>query len=117
MFSKKDINDYAKEARDTSGAVLVDVRNRKEYEQGHLPGAVNIPLPDIQFSIGKLGPVSTPLFVYCLSGARSRQACNNLKNCLSGARSRQACNNLKKMGYEHVVNMGGISRWTGELEK
>ena len=101
MFSKKDINDYAKEARDTSGSVLVDVRNRKEYEQGHLPGAVNIPLPDIQFSIGKLGPVSTPLFVYCLSGARSRLACNN----------------LKKMGYEHVVNMGGISRWTGELEK
>ena len=101
MFSKKDINDYAKEARDTSGSVLVDVRNRKEYEQGHLPGAVNIPLPDIQFSIGNLGPVSTPLFVYCLSGARSRQACNN----------------LKKMGYEHVVNMGGISRWTGELEK
>ena len=87
MFSKKDINDYAKEARDTSGAVLVDVRNRKEYEQGHLPGAVNIPLPDIQFSIGKLGPVSTPLFVYCLSGARSRQACNNLKkNSVPSAR-------------------------------
>ena len=101
MFSKKDINDYAKEARDTSGSVLVDVRNRKEYEQGHLPSAVNIPLPDIQFSIGTLGPVSTPLCVYCLSGARSRQACNN----------------LKKMGYEHVVNMGGISRWAGELEK
>ena len=90
-----------KEYMQRDDCILLDLREKADYEQGHLPGAVNIPLPDIQFSIGKLGPVSTPLFVYCLSGARSRQACNN----------------LKKMGYEHVVNMGGISRWTGELEK
>lgn len=101
MVNKKSIDEYVEIARETEGAVIVDVRNKDEFAAGHIPGAVNVPLADVQFSMGTLGSVDTPLYVYCLSGARSRQA-------------RQ---NLKRMGYEKVVNMGGIAAWNGEIEK
>lgn len=101
MVNKKSIDEYVEIARETEDAVIVDVRNKDEFAAGHIPGAVNVPLADVQFSMGTLGPVDTPLYVYCLSGARSRQA-------------RQ---NLKRMGYEKVVNMGGIAAWNGEIEK
>lgn len=80
----------------TPGAVLLDVRTPKEYAQGHLPGSVNLPLDRIQaIEIDK----AAPLFVYCLSGGRSRQACAWLTG----------------QGYT-ATNIGGISGYNGRLE-
>jgi rhodanese-related sulfurtransferase len=79
------------------GAQLVDVRSPQEYAAGALPGAVNVPLQDIQAGIQQLDN-EKPVIVYCASGMRSQQAaqllnagrrekvidlgsCQNLVNC------------------------------------
>ena len=91
------INEGIKTARETKDAVLLDVRAWEEYAGGHVPGSKNIPLDRIGLiSLEK----NKPLFVYCHSGARSRQACSV----------------LKQKGYE-VYNIGGISSYRGKLEK
>ena len=62
--------------RETTDAVLLDVRTPEEYRSGHVPGARNLPLD----RLGELNlPKDRPVFAYCLSGARSAQACGWLK--------------------------------------
>lgn len=95
------INDELKEARKTDGAVIVDVRGADEYAQGHIPGAVNVPGENIDAIISVVPDRNTPLFTYCLRGSRSSSA----------ARA------LKKMGYVQVINMGGIDKYKGEIER
>lgn len=51
--------------------MLLDVRSEGEYAEGHLEGSVNIP-PNKPAGIDP--PKETPLFVYCLSGARAGRA-------------------------------------------
>ncbi len=85
-----DINQGVKEYSTTDGAVLLDVRTPDEYRQGHIPGSKNVPLQSISKVAGMIDNKSTPIFVHCLSGARSRQAvailkqmcCTNLKNII-----------------------------------
>ncbi|MEG2930515.1 MAG: rhodanese-like domain-containing protein [Ruthenibacterium sp.] len=84
------------QAQNTKGAILLDVRTPQEYAGGHIAGSVNVPLDKIaQISAKK----DAPLFVYCLSGARSGQACAYLQG----------------LGY-HATNIGGISGYHGPLE-
>ena len=83
------------QASATPGAVVLDVREPQEDAQGHVPGSVNLPLGQVA-SISL--PRQTPLFVYCLSGARSRQACAE----------------LRQLGYQ-AVNMGGVLGYKGSL--
>ncbi len=79
--------------QNTPGAVLLDVRTREEYNERHVPGSVNLPLSELeQISYAK----TTPLFVYCHSGARSSQACRY----------------LKQKGYQ-AENIGGIVSYRG----
>ena len=82
--------------RDSSGAVLLDVRTPEEYRDGHLPGAKNLPLDRLD-TIAE--PSGSPLFVYCRSGARSAQA-----------RAR-----LARAGYS-VTDLGGLLGYRGPLE-
>lgn len=95
-----DINDELKEARETEGAVIIDVRSRDEYSQGHIPGAISIPGDEIDTISRTIPDKSTPVFTYCLRGARSRNAVKA----------------LKAMGYINVINMGGINKYKGEQE-
>ena len=83
------------EARLTdAGLQLVDVRSRREFEEGAIPGAIHIPLPDLRRRLGELDP-SRETVVYCLGGQRSYFACrilgqsgfSNLKNLTGGYRS------------------------------
>ena len=53
--------------------LLVDVREAGEWAQGHIPGAVHMPLSQIAQLIGAL-PKERPVVFYCLSGARSASA-------------------------------------------
>ena len=96
-----DINQGVKEYSTTDSAVLLDVRTPDEYRQGHIPGSKNVPLQSISKVAGMIDNNSTPIFVHCLSGARSRQAAAI----------------LKQMGYTNVKNIGGISAYAGKVER
>ncbi|WP_102342490.1 rhodanese-like domain-containing protein [Galactobacillus timonensis] len=94
------INAMLETVHQTPGAVLIDVREVDEYQEGHIPGAVNIPLSSIGAIETKVPDHDAPLFVYCHSGARSEKAKQY----------------LEQAGYRSVVNIGGIMAYTGNLE-
>ena len=101
LFKQPDVNQGVKKYQSTSGAVLLDVRTPAEYRSGHIPGSKNIPLQTIDRVGSVVENKDTALYVYCQSGARSRQA--------AGA--------LKQMGYTNVNNIGGIGAYTGKVER
>ena len=96
-----DINQGVREFSTTAGAVLLDVRTSGEYAEGHIPGSKNLPLQSIDKVDRMIENKATPIFVHCLSGARSRQAAAV----------------LQQMGYTNVKNIGGIASYTGKVEK
>jgi len=57
---------------------LLDVRTSREYQKGHIPGAVNIPVDALRARLGEL-PRGKRLAVYCGTGLRSYVACRILK--------------------------------------
>ena len=61
----------------TAGSRLVDVRELVEFDQGHVPGAVHIPLATVPDNVARFRGEG-PTFVICRSGARSLQACEFL---------------------------------------
>ena len=96
LGKRENINAGVEACRETPGAVLLDVRTPEEYAQGHIPGSFNLPLDQVE---GITFSRDTPLFVYCLSGARSGRACAG----------------LEQNGYD-VRNIGGIMGYHGPLE-
>ena len=95
-----DINQGVAQFRQTSNAMLVDVRTPEEYRAGHIPGSINVPLQQIEDIELEVAEKNTPLYIYCRSGARSRQATAM----------------LQEMGYEEVHNIGGILDYKGKVE-
>ena len=82
------------------GYILLDVRTEEEYDEGHIPGAINLPNEDI----GTDAPSELPdkdqtILVYCRSGRRSKEAAGK----------------LAALGYTRVLEFGGIMTWTGEI--
>lgn len=63
------------------GVQIIDVRTPEEFADGHIAGAVNIPVqsPDFAARIGRLDPAGT-YAVYCRSGNRSEPAVDAMKN-------------------------------------
>lgn len=82
-------------------AILIDVRQPDEYEKGHIPGARSIPLQKLRDFSQEVTDKDTPIYVYCLSGARSARAVRALRG----------------VGFTAVTDLGGISSYQGELEK
>lgn len=77
---------------------LLDVRQPGEYEQGHIPGALLIPLGDLPTRLSELD-LDKETIAYCRSGVRSKSACQ----ILSG------------LGFNPIYNMeGGITAYNGE---
>ena len=101
IFKKRNINEGIKEYKAASGAVLLDVRTPQEYREGHVPESKNVPLQTIDKISSVVKTKETPLFVYCYSGSRSNQAVNA----------------LRRMGYSNVTNIGGISSYSGKVER
>jgi phage shock protein E len=58
---------------------IVDVRSRSEFRDGHIKGALNIPLNELKTKMHKLGAKNAPILVCCQSGGRSSQAARILK--------------------------------------
>ena len=101
ILNKPDINAGVKTARSTPNAVILDVRTKQEYAEMHIPGSIHIPLDALAKAEEQIPDKNTPIFVHCLSGARSMQA-------------EQI---LKRMGYQKVTNIGGIQSYTGKTER
>lgn len=99
LLKKPDINVGLERFHSTPRAVLLDVRTKEEYVSGHIPGAVNIPLDQVAAAKERIRDPKTPVFVYCLRGARSRRAAAA----------------LKAMGYVNAVSIGGINRYKGKI--
>jgi len=104
FMKSPDINEGFKTFAATPDAALLDVRDPDEYAARHIPGGVNLPLSQIKSAEDRFPGMDTPLFVYCLSGARSSKAIAALAA-------------LGEMGYTKLTNLGGIRAWRGEIEK
>jgi rhodanese-related sulfurtransferase len=61
------------------GIKVVDVRTPAEFAAGHVPGAVNIPLEEVERRHAEIGPPATPVLVYCRTGRRSGLAAQALR--------------------------------------
>jgi rhodanese-related sulfurtransferase len=70
--------DAFKEVLTSGQVVLIDVREVAEYEAGHIPGAVNIPLRTLAQNLDKV-PADQPVVVYCKSGYRAAVATSALQ--------------------------------------
>ena len=101
FLRQPDVNRGVKEYKNTPGAVLLDVRTPQEYREGHIPESINVPLQTLDKVRSVVENKDTELFVYCYSGARSRQAAAA----------------LGQMGYTNVRNIGGIAAYQGKVER
>ena len=82
--------------------VLVDVRTKEEYDEGHIEGALLLPLDQLEgLAKEQLPDKDATILVYCRSGNRSAQA--------SGL--------LLELGYTQIYDFGGIMDWPGEIVK
>ena len=81
--------------------MLLDVRTAEEYKAGHIEGSINVPLQNIGSIKQLIENLSAPIYTYCLSGERSRQAVSA----------------LRAMGYTNVSNAGGINGYRGRLAR
>ena len=107
--STKEQNSYrqitqkaAKEMMDTREVVILDVREQHEYDSGHIPGAVLLPVGTItaETAAAVINDPETTVLVYCRSGNRSKTASQTLVD----------------LGYTQVYEFGGINEWPYEVE-
>lgn len=83
-------------------AQLIDVREQREYETGHILGARNIPLSQLKQRKIEIR-ADKPVYLYCQTGSRCIQAAEFLK---------------KKHGCEDLSHLkGGFRKWTGKIKK
>ena len=101
FLKQPDVNQGVANYYNTPGAVLLDVRTPQEYSEGYIPGSKNVPLQTLDKVRSVVENKDTELFVYCYSGARSRQAASA----------------LRQMGYTNVQNIGGIAAYQGKVER
>ena len=81
---------------DKPGLVILDVRTASEYEEGHIEGAVNIPVQELSVRFDELS-IDDELLVYCRTGNRSAQAVDVLLD----------------LGFTKIHHMNeGITGWT-----
>lgn len=85
-------DDVLRLTKESTDAVVLDVREKDEYRDGHLSGAVSIPRGFLEMQVeARVPDKSTPVIAYCQSGVRS---------LLAGRI-------LKEMGYTNVRSLGG----------
>lgn len=82
---------------------VLDVRTSDEYQEGHIPGAINIDVQSDDFTQkAEQLDKATPVYIYCRSGKRSQRAGTILQN----------------LGFTKIYDLeGGILSWQSELEK
>lgn len=93
----------AKEMMDTQEVVVLDVREQDEYDSGHIPGAVLLPVGTIneETASAVIPEKDDTVLVYCRSGNRSKTASEA----------------LAVLGYTNIYEFGGINTWPYEIEQ
>jgi phage shock protein E len=81
-----------KEIVKNANTTVVDVRNAWEFEEGHYPGALNIPLDQLMQNLNQFEAMEGPIVLYCRSGNRSGMALQI----------------LKQQGLDNLYNGGGV---------
>ena len=95
-YKNVDVQQFEKLRANTNNVVL-DVRTKKEFEAGHMPGATNIDInaPDFSEKMAKLDKNKTYLV-----------------HCAAGRRSARACEKLGTMNFKQLYNLeGGYTAW------
>lgn len=81
--------------------IILDVREKEDYEKGHIKGAIRLEQNQVTYEIEDIAPeLDTPICVYCYSGNRSTRVAML----------------LEYLGYTEVYNLGGIDNWSYELD-
>ena len=92
----------AKDMMDQQDVIVLDVREQEEYDSGHIPGAVLLPVNAIgeDSAAAVIPEKDSVVLVYCRSGNRSKTASKG----------------LAELGYTQVYEFGGIQTWPYEIE-
>lgn len=97
---KKITPQEAYEMMNTGGVIVLDVRTKQEYEQGHIENSLLLPVDEIKEKAETVLPdKKSVILIYCRSGNRSFYASKDLID----------------MGYENVYDFGGIISWPYEI--
>ena len=93
----------ARERMEAGGVIVLDVREQEEYDSGHIPGAVLLPLGAIdgESAAEVIPKKDATVLVYCRSGSRSKRAAKA----------------LAELGYTDVYEFGGIMTWPYDVVK
>lgn len=78
LFKRKNMGEEIKEYLE-KGAVILDVRTKAEWDEGHTAGAEHVVLTVVPLEIEKIKSWKKPIIAVCRSGARSGQATQFLK--------------------------------------
>lgn len=98
-YRQVDMNEVVEMMENEKDYIILDVRTKKEFEEQHIPDAINVPNETIgKEEISELPDKEQLIMVYCRSGNRSKQASEK----------------LVKIGYSNIVEFGGIKDWSGE---
>ena len=101
-FYQQITQEEAKEMVDSQEVIILDVREQDEYDSGHIPDAVLLPVGTIDETTAAeaIPEKDSTVLVYCRSGNRSKTA--------SSA--------LAELGYTNIYEFGGINTWPYETE-
>ena len=93
----------AKQKMDTEDVLVLDVREQSEYDTGHIPDAVLLPVGEIdeESAASVIPEKDTTVLLYCRSGNRSKMAAGK----------------LAELGYTEIYEFGGINTWPYEVEQ
>ncbi|MFZ7120703.1 MAG: rhodanese-like domain-containing protein [Eubacteriaceae bacterium] len=85
---------------DNADIILLDVRTQEEYDQGHIPGSILLPLDKLESQIENVIPnKNAEIIIYCRSGNRSAKAADL----------------LEQLGYKDISDLGGIIDWPYDI--
>ena len=102
-YTSVSVDEFAKVIADNH-VQLIDTRTEAEFNEGHIPGAINIDVneSDFEAKVGQKIDKNRPIALYCRGGRRSKIAAER----------------IVALGYDDITELNtGFLSWTGEVEK
>ncbi|MDF2539596.1 MAG: putative phage shock protein [Herbinix sp.] len=84
------------------GAVILDVRDKEDYEEKHIAGSISLPLSQLEENIRTVVPDQSKTIVFY---------------CTKGIRSQTACELARKLQYPNVYSLGEMENWSYEFDE